>query len=81
MEGDLDLEINLGESWVHSQAWVHHTHTPPTYTALLSTHPTLAPLELRIPGTRILGTPIGSTPLYPSLTADPMQSTVLAYEA
>eukprot|EP00961_Rhodomonas_salina_P131414 1768665-Rhodomonas_salina.1 len=50
MREDLDLEINVEESWVHVPAWAEADRAPAAYAEALEAFPALANLPLRLAG-------------------------------
>jgi hypothetical protein len=41
MHSDLDLDVNLEESWVYAPACAHLLHTPPAFHTHCAQHPNL----------------------------------------
>eukprot|EP00961_Rhodomonas_salina_P105043 1414618-Rhodomonas_salina.2 len=63
MRENLNLEINVEESWVHvpAWAWAGADRAPAAYAEALAAFPALANLPLRLAGCKVLGFPIGTT--------------------
>eukprot|EP00961_Rhodomonas_salina_P258522 3493803-Rhodomonas_salina.1 len=57
---DLDLKLNVEESWVHVPAWADMATKPDAYGEALGAFPSLSNLPLKQKGCKVLGFPIGT---------------------
>lgn len=60
LKADLDLDVNLAQSWVHAPAWAHLPAAPASYAPTLASFPNLPDLPVALEGAKVLGLPVGS---------------------